>query len=195
MMFRSDSDYPDVHPVALDGERVRLREVAIGDAPAASRWGTDPEFFRHLAVAPVADEAEEAAFLARLVGLAHERPRRHYHLGVEWNESGELVGMVRLSISAPEHRGADIGYGLRRDCWGRGIATEAASLLLDFGFRALGLHRVFAYHHPENVASGNVMQKLGMQREGRLRQNVLAYDGRWRDSVVYGILEQEWRGR
>jgi RimJ/RimL family protein N-acetyltransferase len=53
------------------------------------------------------------------------------------------------------------------------------------------LHRVFAYHHPDNLASQRVLEKLGMQREGRLRENLLAH-GTWRDSVVWAILDREW---
>jgi RimJ/RimL family protein N-acetyltransferase len=185
-------DIPDVFPVTLQGDRIRLREVGPADAAAAFRWVSDPAYFRYMAYEVVGSIADEEAFLRDMEAQAHERPRRQYPLGVELRSSGELVGMARIGITSPEHRGGDIGYGLRRDQWGRGIATEAAALLLDFGFRTLGLHRVVAYHDPENIASGRVMQKLGMQREGRLRQNVWAH-GAWRDSAAYAILEPDYR--
>jgi RimJ/RimL family protein N-acetyltransferase len=186
-------EYPDLYPVTIRGERLRLREVGPDDAPAAMHWAGDAEFFRHLAVAPLSKQAEERELLREIEQHARTPPRRHYHLGIVWNDTDDLIGLVRLSISVPEHRGADIGYGLRRDRWGEGIATEAATLLVDFGFRQLRLHRVFAYHHPGNVASGRVMTKLGMQYEGQLRENVLNHDGTWRDSLVYAILKHEWR--
>jgi RimJ/RimL family protein N-acetyltransferase len=188
-----DEVYPDVHPARIEGRRIYLREVGPEDSAAAWRWASDPAFFRHMAVAPMASEADERAFLVRVEALAAERPRRHYHLGIVWMETDELIGMARISIREPEHRGGDIGYGLRRDRWGEGIATEAATLLVDFGFTELGLHRIFAYHHPENLASGRVLMKIGMQREGQLRENQLRHDGTWRDSVVYAVLEQDWR--
>jgi RimJ/RimL family protein N-acetyltransferase len=89
-----------------------------------------------------------------------------------------------------EHREADVGYGLRRDVRGRGLATEAARLMLRFGFRDLGLHRVFATHHPDNAASAHVLTRLGMTREGVLREHRFA-NGTWRDSILYSILEHE----
>jgi ribosomal-protein-alanine N-acetyltransferase len=187
-------DSHDISPVTIEGERMTLREVNVDDLPAAMHWAGDPEFFRHLAVAPPTDAAYEREFLRTIAAQATTNPRRDYHLGVVLNTTDELIGLVRLSISVPEHRGADIGFGLRRDRWNQGFATEAATLLVDFGFRRLGLHRVFAYHHPGNVASGRVMTKLGMQREGLLRENVLNHDGTWRDSVLYSILEQDWVG-
>ena len=130
-------------------------------------------------------------FLAAREAEAHARPRVQYHLGIVWQPTGDLVGTARLGISAPSHRGGDIGYGVRRDLWGRGIATEAATLLVDFGFRTLGLHRISAVHHPDNVASGRVLQKIGMRFEGRHRDHMYAR-GTWRDSMAYAILEDEW---
>jgi [ribosomal protein S5]-alanine N-acetyltransferase len=187
-------DDRDRFPVSLTGDRIRLREVRPGDAAAALAWAAYPAFFRYLAFEPVASVAEEAEYLRGLEAQAHARPRRQFHLGVVWRESDELIGLARLGITTPQHREADIGYGLRLDWTGEGIATEAAELLLQFGFVELGLHRIFAFHHPDNIASRRVLEKIGMQREGRLRENLLEH-GRWRDSVLHAVLEHEWRSR
>jgi len=96
-----------------------------------------------------------------------------------------------MSRLTTKHRCAELGFGIRRDLWGQGLATEAARLIVDFGFQALGLHRVTAGHHPDNRASARVLHRLGMTREGRLRESLLAY-GRWRDSIIYSVLEHEW---
>jgi [ribosomal protein S5]-alanine N-acetyltransferase len=185
---------PDLYPVTLLGARVRLREVGPEDAAAALLWAADPNFFRYLTFEPVVSEAEEKEFLRGLRAEARARPRRQYHLGVVWQTTDELIGLARLGITSPEHREGDLGYGLRLDRTGQGIATEAADLLLGFGFDTLGLHRIFAYHHPENVASERVLANLGMQQEGRLRQNLFEH-GSWRDSIVTSILEHEWRSQ
>ena len=76
----------------------------------------------------------------------------------------------------------------------RGWATEAAGLLLRFGFNDLRLHRIAATCDPRNVASARVLEKIGMLYEGRLREALLIRDG-WRDSSVYAILDREWRAR
>jgi ribosomal-protein-alanine N-acetyltransferase len=191
---RRGEDRPDLHPVAITGSRVRLREVGPEDAVATMAWAADPEFFRYLAFEPVFDQAAEEEFLRGVQAQSRARPRIQYHLGVVWLATDELVGMARLGITSAEHREGDIGYGVRPDRAGQGIATEAAGLLLDLGFETLSLHRIFAYHHPDNRASERVMQKLGMQREGRLRENMFEH-GAWRDSVVHSVLEHEWRSR
>jgi [ribosomal protein S5]-alanine N-acetyltransferase len=177
--------------VTLVGSRLTLREMTVDDAPAAFEWGGDADWFRYLPFEHVATVEDERAFLAAREFQAHEQPRVQYHLGIVWNASGELIGSTRLGVSSPSHRGGDIGYGMRRDLWGRGITTEAAGMLLDFGFRTLGLHRISAVHHPDNVGSGRVMQKLGMRFEGRLRDHMYSH-GEWRDSLAYAILDDEW---
>lgn len=74
----------------------------------------------------------------------------------------QLIGMATLTVQSAEHRQGEIGYALRADCWGQGYATEAARLLLDFGFAALVLHRIRATRDLCNLASDRVLQKLGM---------------------------------
>ena len=170
---------------------VVLREVEAGDAPAAFRWGSDPEFFRFLPFEPVRTIAEEQEFIDGVIRVARCAPRRDYHLAITLPESGDMVGLVDLRITSRRHRSAELGFGLHHEARGRGLATEAARLIIDFGFQALGLHRVSAGHHPDNVASQRVVERLGMKYEGRLRENLIAH-GQWRDSLVYAVLEHEW---
>ena len=63
--------------------------------------------------------------------------------------------------------------------------------MLDFGFGLLGLHRISAACAPDNIASQRVVEHLGMQHEGRIRDHVFT-NGAWRDSVTFSLLEHEW---
>ena len=139
-------------------------------------------------------EDEEVAWLESVIEESHGSPRRQYQLGVELIETADLVGMVRLGLDSAVHRSASLGYGLRSDQWGRGLTTEAAWLIINFGFETLGLHRIWATHHPENLASRRVLDKLGFQEEGRRRDD-RCVRGRWHDSVVCSILDDEWTTR
>ena len=89
------------------------------------------------------------------------------------------------------HEG-DIGYELSPKHWGHGYATEAAAAMLDFRFTQLKLHRIWSWCIADNVGSARVLHKLGMQAEGRLRENEY-YKGRWWDTLLFGILDSEWR--
>jgi len=108
-------------------------------------------------------------------------------------KSGKLVGAISLMIER-QHRRAELGYWIARDLWNNGYATEASRKLLDFGFEFLGMHRIEARHFVRNPASGQVMQKLGMQNEGVERDWAIKWD-RFETLAVYSILEAEWRGR
>ena len=78
-----------------------------------------------------------------------------------------------------------------RSYWSQGYATEAAQLLFEHGFKKLGLHRIWSGAAAPNTGMIMVFEKLGMKREGVLRQNVFL-NGQWIDVVIYGILEEEW---
>jgi [ribosomal protein S5]-alanine N-acetyltransferase len=108
-------------------------------------------------------------------------------------KTSALVGAISLMIKR-EHRRAELGYWIALDCWKRGYATEAGQRLIDFGFDTLGLHRIEARHFLRNPASGRVMEKLGMTKEGVEREHIIKW-GRYESLAVYSILESEWSAR
>lgn len=75
---------------------------------------------------------------------------------------------------------------------GLGYATEAAKQLIAFGFNELNLHRIFATCDARNIASAKILEKAGMIKEGVIRENILIKEG-WRDSLLFSILDREWR--
>ena len=80
-------------------------------------------------------------------------------------------------------KAAKLGYAIRADRWGKGYATDAAHRMIAFGFNELGLHRISAAIGPDNAASIAVVRKLGMQCEGRIRDQVFT-NATWRDSPL-----------
>ncbi|MFP4643053.1 MAG: GNAT family N-acetyltransferase [Spirochaetales bacterium] len=103
----------------------------------------------------------------------------------------EVIGAVGLRIENAHARG-ELGYWIGVPYWGQGIATEAAGAVLRFAFENLGLNRVYATHVPRNPASGRVMTKLGMRREGCLRSHAFSR-GRYEDLIHYGIIAEDRR--
>jgi len=136
-------------------------------------------------------EDDSKNFVQRVVASQKEKPRRSFTLAVTLREKNTLIGACRISISDPQNREGSIGYIYNRDFWGRGYGTEAARAILDFGFDQLGLHRISAWCDVDNIASSRIMEKNGMQREGRLRE-FRSHQGKWRDSFLYSVLEHEW---
>ena len=85
--------------------------------------------------------------------------------GVWERDTGELVGDSTLFFAA-EHVEWELAYGVRRDRWGLGYATEAARACVNYGFENLALERIVADVEPQNVASIRVLEKVGFVRVG-----------------------------
>ncbi len=175
--------------VELRTERLVLREWREGDFGAVHAYATDPQTVRFMAFGPNTEE-QTREFLVRQIERQGQDPRTDYGLAMTLREGGRLIGGCGIYLR--ERQGASMGYMLRRDCWNRGYATEAAGALLGLGFEQLGLHRIIAKCDTGNGASARVMEKIGMRREGHFRQSDLVR-GEWRDEYLYAMLESEWR--
>lgn len=172
----------------LSGTNITLREFSLADYDAVHEYATDIDVVRFMEWGPNSP-SETEAFLNRAVSQSRETPRTHYELAAVDRVSEVVVGGVGLHGDGCQ---AMLGYCFARSSWGRGRATEAGNLILEFGFRALGLHRIWARCDTENVASIRVLEKLGMREEGCLRHDC-QIRGEWRNTFMYGILNEEWK--
>ena len=84
--------------------------------------------------------------------------------------TNEMIGAIGLHMN-PEHNRAEAGYWIAVPYWNQGIATEALVRIMEFGFKEIGLNKIFATHLVENPSSGRVMIKAGMTKEGKLREH------------------------
>jgi RimJ/RimL family protein N-acetyltransferase len=85
-----------------------------------------------------------------------------------------------------------VGWVVHPDFQGRGLAGEAASVLLDLAFGRFAAHRVYAHLDARNAASARLCERLGMRREATLLEEEYN-DGEWQDTAAYGMLRREWR--
>jgi ribosomal-protein-alanine N-acetyltransferase len=107
-------------------------------------------------------------------------------------DTREFIGLVGMVFKAPRFSSAEIWYKLDVACWGKGLATEAVEILLQYAFEYLRLHRVEAGCAVDNGGSVRVLEKSGMQREGRKRK-VLPIRGQWSDNFMYAILDEDYQ--
>jgi len=179
-------------PPRLSTERLVLRPFDLSDARAVQRLAGArevadttlhiPHPYRiGMAEAWIGTHREAfAAGRSVTFAIVRKRPRA-------------LVGAIGLQLDLAHGR-AELGYWIGVPFWGRGYCSEAAAAVLRHGFETLGLNRVHAAHFARNPASGRVMQKVGMGREGCLRGHVRKGDV-FEDLEVYGMLVGEWRSR
>jgi [ribosomal protein S5]-alanine N-acetyltransferase len=105
-----------------------------------------------------------------------------------------LIGSCGVRKEKPNDRKGELGFEIAPDFWGQGYASEAARAMLGFAFGEMRLHRIFAACLAANRAAGRVAEKAGMKLEARLRHNEWI-KGQWHDTLIYGILEQEFQDR
>ena len=157
------SERSEAVPVkSLETERFLLRAFEDSDIAWLTEMHLNPEVVRYLrpvGADPVMSQPEALA-------LAHT-VREKYRFGpygiwaIDERATGEPQGWVALKYLDTSDE-IEVGYGLRRSAWGRGVATEAARRLVRHGFEDRGLARIVGVTHPDNVASQNVLRKAGL---------------------------------
>jgi RimJ/RimL family protein N-acetyltransferase len=170
------------HVDELVGPRVRLRPFRLDDVPAVLTYASDPEVTRHLEWEAYHEPATAEAFIRS----TQTGGSMWFARAIVLRETETVIGGADLRIVSPRDRRAELGYGLAHAYWGRGYATEAAGLLLRFGFEQLGLVRVEALCAVDNERSARTLERLGMRREGRLAQYRWKRGGP-RDHYLYAV--------
>ncbi|MFI6046664.1 GNAT family N-acetyltransferase [Nocardia sp. NPDC051321] len=183
-----------LHPdLPITTERLLLRPATPADIDAMFAYKSQPDVCRYLPYEPMsrAQVAERIAGVWSRTELTEVG--QGLNLCVEEKATGRLLGDVVLFWRDAENRTGEIGYVFSPDVAGHGYATEAARALLRLGFDGLSLHRITAHLDPRNHASARVLERLGMRREAVHLQD-LWFKGEWGDTLIYAMLEQEWRG-
>jgi ribosomal-protein-alanine N-acetyltransferase len=170
----------------LTGKRLILRDFVASDESAVHDFARDETVTRFTVFGPNS-EGDTRQFITEAVAQRATPDRSKYSLAATLANSGRLVGSVSIRITSPQHLRGELGFVFHPDVWSRGYATEATRLLLEFGREELRLRRVVATCHPDNVASARVLEKAGMQQEGRMRDH-LRVRGSWRDSLLYAAI-------
>lgn len=174
----------------LETQRLTLRPYTLADIPA---------------LVPLIGAREVAATTLRIPHPYTEDIAREFitlaekdlvsgqcvRCGIILRQTGALCGGIGLQIET-KHRRAELGYWIGVPHWGNGYATEAARAMVEYGFETLALQRIFASYVPGNVASGNVLRKIGMRHEGYLRSHILKW-GEFLDLEMYGMLIADWK--
>ena len=172
----------------LQGKRVRLRGPRNDDADALFALFSDPAVMRYWSRPPMTTLGEAQGLIGEMLDSFEQRSLFNWMASARDDDA--VIGTCTLFRIDPRHRHAEIGYALRSDHWGRGIASEAVALVLDWAFRQLDLQRVEADIDPRNEASRRLLLRLGFSSEGLLRQRFFVGDV-VTDSEMFGLLADE----
>ncbi|MCY4110286.1 MAG: GNAT family N-acetyltransferase [Chloroflexi bacterium] len=174
----------DVMPKEIRTERLLLRPLRMSDVDVVYQYAQDPEWARYLDVPQPYLRSDAEEFVSQQLDYPS------WAIVFE----GRMVGGVYLHDLDSKRLTAEVGYTVARPHRSRGFATVAVSAVVAAAFEHLKLRRIWAATDPRNVASQRVLEKIGMLREGVLRQNRLVR-GEAADTSVYAILRDDWESR
>lgn len=169
----------------LTTARLVLRDPRASDADQVFAMRSDPRVMLHT-TRPLARTLADAQALIDRIAAGRAAGE-----AVQWAMAlkGEdvLIGLIGLWRMEKEHEKAELGYMLAHEQWGRGLMSEAIAAVVDFGFRALGFHRIEAVTGPDNLGSIRALEKNGFVREGHFKENIRS-NGIFLDSVHFAKL-------
>ena len=172
---------------SLVGDGVKLRWLTTDDVPDLGAIFSDADVVRFMSLPQLTSEDATRRFLAQI----HNgfRAGTLYQWGIELEQ--RIVGTCTLAEIDRTNRRAEVGFALAREFWGRGLMLRAVPAMIQFAFERLDLHRIEADADPRNAASLRVLERLGFQREGLLRERYIQL-GEVQDAMVFGLLRREW---
>lgn len=173
--------------IFLNGDTISLRALNEKDIEGNYRyWLNDQEVIKYNSHGrfPVTPEK-----LLDFVKTAH-RSNKEIVMAVVDNTTDKHIGNISLQSINWIDRNGEIAFLLgEKDFWGRGVMYEAGKLLIEHGFKALNLHRIYCGTSAENSGMQKLAEKLGMEKEG-IKKEAIFKDGKYRDIVEYGILNR-----
>jgi N-acetyltransferase len=179
-----------LRPIVLEGDFVRLEPMSLEHHAGLSAVGLDPEIWRFTLVVVQTPEAMRDYMDA---ALELQRGGTTLPFVTIERSSGRIVGSTRFGNYDPANRRIEIGWTWIAPRWQRtAINTEAKYLMLAHAFEKLHCVRVELKTDVLNTPSRRAMLRIGAKEEGVLRKHSLVWDGRYRDSIYYSILDDEW---
>jgi ribosomal-protein-alanine N-acetyltransferase len=176
--------------ITLTTDRLIVRDLNYDDLDFIHVIHSKPEVQKYatLDIPESIDESKD--YLRKYMEQQNRSPRKEYGFCVSLVNQ-EPIGLIGLSNGLSKFKSAELWFKMHPKYWGKGYITEAALLVMKFGFERLLLHRIEAGVATENVASIRVLEKIGMQKEG-LRRKILPIRGEWKDNFHYAVLEDDF---
>lgn len=173
----------------INGNRIYLREVRLSDVNERYyQWMNDPEVIKYMESRFYPNSVEEISEFVR----SKTRDKDNAFMAIMLKEDDRHIGNIKLGPINTIHRYADVALIIgEKDCWGKGYATEAICLIVDYAFNRLNLHKLTAGCYEANQGSAKCFQKAGFTIEG-CRRNQYFCDGIFVDAILLGMLRKEY---
>lgn len=175
----------------LETDRLILRKFNNNDyIKMFENWATDENVTKYVSFEPHKNYEETKQIVNEWI---KEYDNGSYNWVVELKENHEIIGNISVIELSKKHNNCELGYVFGSKYWGQGYATEALKSVLHYLIYECNFNLVEAKHHAANPASGRVMKKAGMKKDGilRSRRKNKLIDG-YDDIVVYSIMREDF---
>lgn len=178
---------------AIQTSRLLFREFTADDYDAVHVYASDPEVTRYTGFGPNTPE-QTKGFLQLKLDESSQSDRANYTFALIHKQTSKLIGSCGLDRSHTNGPQYSFGYALHKDWWRQGLASEATTALVKFGFGELGAHRLWAHVFLGNTGSERLLQNLGFRYEGCALKSFFIRDA-WHDLQTFAMLRSEWAKR
>lgn len=174
----------------LIGKRILMRMYEKEDSADFFKNIKDKEISRWSTNIPYPYSKKRAE---KFIKITHKRfkEKTHVNVGIVLKKENRVIGSMGLNKIDWKNRKSEIGYWLGKKYWGKGIATEALLLFLEYAFEKIKLHRVSAHVLEVNKQSARVLEKCGFRLEGTEKESKLVRNT-WHNVKIYAILQEEF---
>jgi ribosomal-protein-alanine N-acetyltransferase len=170
----------------IETERLILSQLKEEDIPFVTEYLQNKIYSDLTSNIPYPYTREDAEFWVKISKEAFEQ-NTGYTFAVR-NKENQIIGAIGLHDRDDDK--AELGYWLGRLFWNKGYITEAASAIIDFGFKELDINKIYATYFLHNPASGRIMEKVGMEEEALLKQH-LKKDGEYFDVMLHSVFKNK----
>jgi RimJ/RimL family protein N-acetyltransferase len=180
----------NVKPVILEGNHVKLEPLSLGHLDALCAVGLDPELWKFTTV-NIRNGEEMRTYIEEAVRL--QAAGTVMAFATRDKKTNKIVGSTRFADIQVAHRTLEIGWTWIATAFQRtAVNTEAKYLMLRHAFEQMHARRVMLKTDETNVKSRAAIARIGAKQEGILRNHMLVWDGRNRNSVIFSIIAEEW---
>jgi len=175
----------------LNSARLKLQLVTLADLDNIYKMQCNEQVAMYNTIGIPDNKEFTKTLIVNAIGDSDTYGKTNFWWTISIKETNEFIGEAGLNLSKFKYKSGEIFYGLHPVFWGNGYATEAVETILNYAFVDLDLHRITAGVATENINSIKLLERVGMQREGKLRK-ILPIRGEWWDNYHYAILEEDF---
>jgi ribosomal-protein-alanine N-acetyltransferase len=185
-------DFSFDHFPVLEMERYALRQIREADAEAVFAYLSDAEVMRYRSADPLVKFEDAVVWIQQRE--SEFREGRILRWAIARREDDRFIGTVLYHQIDLQNFRAEIGADLAKEYWSQGVITEVMKTALAFGFENMGLNRIDAMLHPENIGSRRVLEKSGFELEGILKEFWFVRGTFW-DAMLMSLLKKDYLQR